>query len=76
MGVLTFATRLLWREAPFPRCRRGASRALRTVQEFLAVMSRDIGQPGHRWVASDRAVGAVVIVEVGPVWERGSSFGF
>jgi predicted cupin superfamily sugar epimerase len=36
--------------------------------ERLAVMSREVGQPGDGWLTSDRAVGSVVIVEVEPAW--------
>ena len=32
----------------------------------LAVMSREVGQSGDRWLASDGGVGSVMIVEVQP----------
>ena len=41
-------------------------------QACPSVMSRDVGQSGDRWLASDGGVGSVVIVEVQPAGEGGS----
>lgn len=41
-------------------------RILRTATGRLGVMSREVGQSGDRWPASEGGVGSVVIVEVQP----------
>ncbi|MCV7374524.1 hypothetical protein H5P33_17570 [Mycolicibacterium arabiense] len=53
----------------------GAPSTLETVGDShhapaggLVVMSREVGQPGDRWAASEGGVGSVVIVEVQPAW--------
>lgn len=38
----------------------------RAADGALVVMSREVGQPGDRWLAADGGVSAVVIVEVHP----------
>lgn len=37
-----------------------------TADSSLAVMSREVGQSGDRWLASESGVGSVVIVELQP----------
>lgn len=37
-------------------------------------MSGEVGQPGDWWLACDRGVDAVVIVEVQPTGQRGVAF--
>lgn len=40
----------------------------------LAVMSREVGQSGDGWLASDGGVGSVMIVEVEPARQGGIAF--